>query len=103
MVRGMPHVDHVEQFYDSCVLTKLRWLPFSHQASFRAKEKLELIHGDLYGPMTPPTPGGQRYFLLLIDDVSRYMWAVLLDAKAAAANAIKRLQAAAEVECGRKL
>jgi hypothetical protein len=103
MVRGMPHVDHVEQFCDSCVLTKLRRLPFSHQASFRAKEKLELIHGDLCGPMTPPTPGGQRYFLLLVDDVSRYMWAVLLDAKAAAADAIKRLQAAAEVECGRKL
>jgi hypothetical protein len=28
MVRGTPHVDHVEQFCDTCVLTKLRWLPF---------------------------------------------------------------------------
>jgi hypothetical protein len=28
MVRGMPHVDHVEQFYDTCVLTKLWRLPF---------------------------------------------------------------------------
>ena len=52
--------------------------------------------------MTPATPGGRRFFLLLVDDVSRYMWAVLLDTKAAAADAIKRHQAAAE-ECGRKL
>jgi hypothetical protein len=31
------------------------------------------------------------------------MWAVLLDVKAAVADAIKRLQAVAEAECGRKL
>jgi transposase InsO family protein len=52
--------------------------------------------------VTPATPGGRRFFLLLVDDVSRYMWAVLLDTKAAAADAIKRHQAVAE-ECGRKL
>jgi hypothetical protein len=102
MVRGMPYVDHVEQFCDTCVLTKLRRLPFPHQASFYVKEKLELVHGDLYDPVTPATPGGWHYFLL-VDDVPRYMWAVLLDAKAAAVDAIKRLQAAAEAECGRKL
>jgi hypothetical protein len=103
MVRGMPHVDHVEQFRDTCVLTKLRRLPFPHQASFHVKEKLELVHGDLCDPVTLATPGGWRYFLLLVDDVPRYMWVVLLDAKAAAMDAIKRLQAAAEAECGRKL
>jgi transposase InsO family protein len=102
MAQGMPRVEHVEQFCDTCVLTKQRWLPFPRQASFHAKEKLELVHGDLYGPVTPVTPGGRRFFLLLVDDVSRYMWVVLLDTKAAAADAIKRHQAAAE-ECGRKL
>ncbi|KAK1647793.1 hypothetical protein QYE76_065598 [Lolium multiflorum] len=58
MVRGMPCLDHVEQFCDVCVLTKQRRLPFPQQASFRAKEKLELVHGDLCGPVTPATPGG---------------------------------------------
>jgi len=103
MVQGMPCVDHVEQFCDTCVLTKQRRLPFPRQASFRAKEKLELMHGDLCGPVTPATPGGRRYFLLLVDDASRYMWAVLLDTKGAAADAIRHHQAAAEKECGRKL
>ena len=50
-----------------------QWLPFPRQVSFRAKEKLELVHGDLCGPVTPATPGGRRFFLLLVDDVSRYM------------------------------
>ena len=50
MVQGMPRVEHVEQFCDTCVLTKQRRLPFPRQASFHAKEKLELVHGDLCGP-----------------------------------------------------
>jgi hypothetical protein len=58
MVRGLPNLDHVEQFYDVCVLMKQRQLPFPQQSSFRAKERLELMHGDLCGPVTPATPGG---------------------------------------------
>jgi transposase InsO family protein len=61
------------------------------------------VHGDLCGSVTPATPGGQRYSLLLIDDLSRYMWVVVLGSKGEVADAIRRAQAAAEVECGRKL
>jgi transposase InsO family protein len=64
---------------------------------------LELVHGDLCGPVKPATPGGRRYFLLLVDDATRYMWVVLLTAKSEASSAIKRIQAAVEKECGRKL
>jgi transposase InsO family protein len=85
------------------VLTKQRWLPFLQQSSFRAKERLELVHGDMCGPVTPATPGGRRYFLLLVDDLSRYMWVVVLGSKVEAATAIRCAQATAEVECGRKL
>jgi hypothetical protein len=103
MVRGLPSLDHVEQFCDVCVLMKQRRLPFPQQSSFRAKERLELVHGDLCGPVTPATPGGRRYFLLLVDDLSRYMLVVVLGSKGEAADVIRRAQAAAEAECGRKL
>jgi transposase InsO family protein len=53
--------------------------------------------------VTPATPEGRRYFLLLVDDLSRYMWVVVLGSKGDAAEAIRCAQAAAEVECGRKL
>ncbi|WVZ87756.1 hypothetical protein U9M48_034345 [Paspalum notatum var. saurae] len=65
-----------------------RRLPFPHQSSFRAKERLELVHGDLCGLVTPATPGGRRYFLLLVDDLSRYMWVMVLGGKGEAADAI---------------
>jgi transposase InsO family protein len=61
------------------------------------------VHGDLCGPVTPATPGGRRYFLLLVDDLSRYMWVVVLSSKGEAADAIRRVQATSEAECGRKL
>jgi transposase InsO family protein len=61
------------------------------------------VYGDLCGPVTPATPGGRRYFLLLIDDLSRYMWVMVLGSKGEAADVIRRAQATAEAECGRKL
>ena len=103
MTRGLPHLEHVEQFCDTCVITKHRRSAFPRQARYRAQELLELVHGDLCGPISPATPGGRRYFLLLVDDATRYMWVMLLAAKDNASDAIKRVQAAAEAQSGRKL
>ena len=48
---------------------------------YRAAKVLELVHADLCGPISPPTPAGKRYFLLMVDDKSRYMWLPLVTAK----------------------
>ena len=77
--------------------------PFPQQALGRSTEPLQLLHSDICGPITPPTPSGNRYFLLLVDDYSRYVWICLLPTKDAAAAAIKRVQAAAECKSGKKL
>ena len=61
------------------------------------------MHGDLCGHISPATPAGKRYFLLLVDDNSRYMWLTLLAMKDQAPTAIKRFRAGVEVETGRKL
>jgi hypothetical protein len=62
-------------------------------AKYRASEKLELVHGDLCGPVTPTTLGGMRYFFLLVDDVSLYMRLVLLAMKDDALQAFIMFQA----------
>jgi hypothetical protein len=64
---------------------------------------LDLVHDDLCGPVSPATPGGKRYFLLLVDDLSRYMWLCLLSSKDEAPPVIKQFQMAVEVETGKKL
>jgi transposase InsO family protein len=103
MVRGLPHIDHIEQICDSCLAGKQRRRPFLAASNYRAKNLLDLVHADLCGPVTPETPGGNRLFLLAVDDKSRYMWLVLLSSKDQAADAIIHLQARAEAEAGRKL
>jgi hypothetical protein len=76
LVRGLPHIDHANELCEACLAGKQRRLPFPQKAHYRAQKPLELVHGDLCGPIMSPTPGGRRYILLLIDDHSRFMiWA----------------------------
>ena len=103
MVRGLPHIKHGGELCDSCLAGKQRRLPFPKAAKYHAKDALELVHGDLYGPITPATNGGRRYFLLLMDDCSRYMWLQLLTSKDEAAAAIKKFKMRVEAESGKKL
>ena len=67
------------------------------------KDALELIHGDLCGPITPATNGGRWYFLLFVDDCNRYKWLQLLTSKDKAAAAIKKFKMRSEAESGKKL
>jgi hypothetical protein len=64
---------------------------------------LELIHRDLCGTIAPPTPSGNKYFLLLVDDLSHFMWIQVLSSKNQAPSVIKNFQAAVEVGTGKKL
>lgn len=43
---------------------------------FRASKTLKLVHADHRGPITP-TSAGNKYFLLLVDDYSRWMWVLI--------------------------
>jgi hypothetical protein len=103
LVRGLPHLNQVEQLCEACLTGKQRRTPFLQKALRRSTEALQLLHGDICGPITPATPSGNKYFLLLVDDYSHYMWVSLLPSKDAAAAAIKNVQAAAERKTGKKL
>jgi hypothetical protein len=103
LVRGLPELDQIEQLCEACLPGKHRRAPFPSQASRRASKSLELVHGDLCGPVSPATPSGNRYFLLLVNDYNCYMWLSLLPSKDKAADAIKRVQASAERKSGNLL
>lgn len=67
-------------FCEFCVLGK------ASRASFKTtthitKDKLDYIHSDLWGLARITTHGGTRYFLTLIDDFSRKLWAFMLKSK----------------------
>ena len=102
-MHGLLAIKCVNKLCDGCLIGKQRCTPFPSWTSYRAGEPLELVHNDICGPIKPATPGGKTLFLLLVDDKSRFMWLILLQAKSEAGEAIKRIQARAEAECGKKM
>jgi transposase InsO family protein len=70
------------------------------EVQYRVEQVLELVQGDLCGPVTSSS---NNYFLLLVDDCSRYMWLAAIPSKDCAAATIQSIQAQAEAEAGLKL
>lgn len=64
---------------------------------------MELVHGDLCGPVSPPTPAGNRYFMLLVDDYTRVMWVYLMKTKDEVYHTFKNFRSKVENETGEKL
>jgi len=103
MVEGLPTVTRVEKVCDGCVLGKQHRTPFPKVSSYRAEKCLELVHADLCGHITPKTVGGASYFLLVVDDHSRYMWVEMLKSKDQALECFKKIKLRAEMESDGKL
>ena len=57
----------------SCQLAKIHRLP-TYLSSSRASKPLELIHMDIWGPASEKSTSDAKYFILFLDDFSRYTW-----------------------------
>jgi len=71
---------------------------FPKKSKWRASEKLELIHADLCGPITPISQGGKRYLFVLVDDFSRKTWIYFLADKSETFETFKVFKSSVEKE-----
>ncbi|XP_071680491.1 uncharacterized protein [Lolium perenne] len=95
---GLPCVDHVDKLCDKGVVEKQRSAPYPRETTDQASEALELVHGDICGPISPATPSGNEYFMLVVDDHSQYMWIVLLKSKDQGLQAFEKIKEAGVIE-----
>jgi hypothetical protein len=49
-------------------------LPHPGKTIISSKRVLELLHMDRFGPPTYTSLGGKKYYLVIVDDYSRYTW-----------------------------
>ena len=101
MMRGLPSIEHPNQFCEGCLLGKQLRKSFPKEVSMRATKSLQLVHTDVCGPIRPSSFG--NYFLLLIDDFSRKMWVYFLKQKSKAFGAFKKFKAFVEKQCDHEI
>ena len=58
----------IEEIYGECVHSSKLQLLFPYSLTHRESRALEMIHGNLCGPIELEILGGSKYLLLLIDD-----------------------------------
>ncbi|GJX16863.1 zinc finger, CCHC-type containing protein [Tanacetum coccineum] len=98
LVHGIPAIKHTTQVCDVCLIGKHSRAPFPKKAKARSTSPLDLVYGDLCGPITPPTPSGKKNIFLLVDDYSGYMWAYFLKSKDQAFDTFKEYKKSIENE-----
>lgn len=68
LVRDLTPIHVYKDICEACQLGKMHRKPFSNEKTWRASQKLELVHTDVCGPMRTPSLSQNRYFILFIDD-----------------------------------
>ncbi|KAM0024917.1 putative RNA-directed DNA polymerase [Helianthus debilis subsp. tardiflorus] len=103
LVEGLPYLTHPSQICEGCLVAKQPRKSFPSQSTWRATRPLALIHADICGHIDPATIGGKRYYLLFVDDYTRYMWIYLLKTKDEAFTMFKIFKAQVERQSGLKI
>lgn len=98
MARGLPEFSQPKEICEGCLMSKQTRKSFPHQAQFHTTQPLELIHGDLCGPISPKTNVGNKYFFLFVDDFTRMMWLYMIKGKDEALSIFKKFRSLVEKE-----
>jgi len=94
----------VKRDCEACAKGKMKSAPHIRKdGSYRAKERLELVHMDLVGDIKPESWGGKRWLYVITDDHSRFSWVYGLKKKSEVEEAFKIWLRKAERETGKKL
>ncbi|KAK1682009.1 hypothetical protein QYE76_042857, partial [Lolium multiflorum] len=65
----------------ACVEGKMHDSPHPSKTIISSKRILELLHVDLFGPITHASLGAKKHCLVIVDDYSRYTWVYFLKTK----------------------
>ena len=66
MVRGLPKLTPITETCTDCLIGKQHRSSIPKKSTWRAIEKLQLMHADICGPVTPISNSKKRYFYALL-------------------------------------
>jgi hypothetical protein len=86
-----------------CQVEKLTRIQFKSKSSTLIEKPLQLVHMDLCGPSRHEGTGKENYFMLIIDDYSRFTLVAFLKEKTEAFEKFKIFKALTENQTGNRL
>lgn len=98
LVHGLPQFSASNATCTDCIKGKQHRDPFPKRSTWRATQRLELIHADICDPITSTSNSNKRYVLLFIDDYSRKAWVYFLVEKSESLNSFKYFKSMVEKE-----
>lgn len=107
---GHPSQKYLEAAYPLLMLKKVDCASYdlskTHQQSFsrmfpKPTTKLEVIHMNLCGPITPTSQGGNKYFLKIVDSHSKYQFLFTIKEKSQTFQAFLKFLNLAEMQSGK--
>jgi len=82
LVRGLPDIDyHSDALCGACQKGKIVKSSFKSKDIISTSRPLELLHIDLFGPVSTASIYGSKYGLVIVDDYSRWSWVKFLKSK----------------------
>ena len=102
MVEGMSNSSLDFDFCEHCVYGKKNWVSFPSGAK-RANKILELVHSDVFGPVSVPSLGKFVYYISFIDDFSRNTCIEFLRNKSEVFDIFKEFKALMENQTEKKI
>jgi hypothetical protein len=101
MVKDFPECNLEVKFYEHSMYGKKIRVRCPFGAT-REKGILELVHNNVFGPVSVPSLGGSLYYVSFIDDISRTTWIYLLRKKSKVFNKFKEFKSLVENQKNKK-
>jgi len=99
IVEGLTKMEKTEKgVCGACQLGKQTRAAHKKILGIHTSRNLELMHMDLMGPTRTASLGGKRYILVIVDDFSRYTWAIPIREKSDAFDVAQHLFKKIQVE-----
>ncbi|KAL8130930.1 hypothetical protein AgCh_007017 [Apium graveolens] len=92
----------IDKTCEECALSKAHTLPFV-KSNNHAVSSFDIIHSDVWGPSRVGSLSGKYYYVVFIDDWSRYSWVYFLRQKSEVLQVFKYFQAMVQTQFNKKI
>jgi hypothetical protein len=103
MVEGLPMLKNENVSFDGCALGNMHRDEFPSNRDRKKRVVLDLVHIDVCGLMKTRSLRGAFYFVLFIDDCTRYTWVYFLIRKSDVFEYFKEFKTMVEKKTGKSI